>query len=159
MWDKDLQGAQLGALWYPRGVWCGWVGGRFKREGIYVYIQLIHVVVQQKPTQHCKTIMLQFKKRSTFLTVVQSLSHVWLSWDYMDSSSPGSSVHVISQARILELVAISFFRGSSWPRDQTHISCIAGGPLGHQGNAYIPYAYRYVDIRKLNFCLHTDPVP
>ena len=38
-----------------------------------------------------------------------------------------SSVHGISQAKILEHVAISFFRGSSWPKDWTHISCIAGG--------------------------------
>ena len=38
----------------------------------------------------------------------------------------GSSVHGISQARILEWVAISFSRGSSWPRDQTWVSCIVG---------------------------------
>ena len=44
----------------------------------------------------------------------------------MDCSSPGSSVHVISQARILEWVAISFSKGSSLPRDRTHISCIVG---------------------------------
>jgi len=42
----------------------------------------------------------------------------------MDCSPPGSSVHGILQARILEWVAISFSRGSSPPRDQTHISCI-----------------------------------
>ena len=40
--------------------------------------------------------------------------------------SPGSSVHRILQARILEWVAISFSRGSSWPRDQTQVSRIAG---------------------------------
>ena len=44
------------------------------------------------------------------------LSHVRLS-DPMDCSLPGSSVHGIFQARILEWVAISFFRGSSQPRD------------------------------------------
>ena len=45
----------------------------------------------------------------------------------MDCSPPGSSsVHGISQARILEWVAISFSRGSSWPRDQTCVGCIAG---------------------------------
>ena len=38
----------------------------------------------------------------------------------------GSSVHGISQARILEWVAISFYRGSPWSKDQTCISCIAG---------------------------------
>ena len=42
----------------------------------------------------------------------------------MDYSLPGSSVNEISQARILEWVAISFSRVSSQPRDWTHISCI-----------------------------------
>ena len=46
--------------------------------------------------------------------------------DLMDYSPPGSSVHGILQARILEWVAISFSRGSSWPRNQTRVSCIAG---------------------------------
>ena len=46
--------------------------------------------------------------------------------DPMDSSLPGSSVHEIVQARVLEWVAISFSRGSSWPRDQAQVSCIAG---------------------------------
>ena len=44
----------------------------------------------------------------------------------VDISSPGSSVHGISQARILEWVAIPFSRGSSWPRDWTWVSCIVG---------------------------------
>ena len=44
----------------------------------------------------------------------------------MDCSSPGFSVHGILQARILEWVAISFSRGSSRPRDQTQVFCIAG---------------------------------
>jgi len=41
-------------------------------------------------------------------------------------SPPGSSVHVILQARIREWVAIPFSRGSSQPRDWTQVSCIAG---------------------------------
>ena len=41
-------------------------------------------------------------------------------------SLPGSSVHGILQARILEWVAISFSRGSSRPRDRTRVSHIAG---------------------------------
>ena len=43
----------------------------------------------------------------------------------MDCNPLGSSVHGISQARILEWVAIFFSRGYSPPRDQTHISCLA----------------------------------
>ena len=46
--------------------------------------------------------------------------------DPMDYSSPSSSVHGILQARVLEWVAIPFSRGSSQPRDQTQVSCIAG---------------------------------
>ena len=44
----------------------------------------------------------------------------------MDCSLLGSSVHGIFPARLLEWVAISFSRGSSQPRDQTQVSCIAG---------------------------------
>jgi len=45
----------------------------------------------------------------------------------MDCSPPGSSVHGILQARVLEWVAIPFSRGSSQSRDQTQVSEIAGG--------------------------------
>ena len=45
----------------------------------------------------------------------------------VDCSLPGSSVHGIFQARILEWVAMLFSRGSSQHRDWTWISCIAGG--------------------------------
>ena len=58
-------------------------------------------------------------------------------WDPMDCSLPGSSVHGISQARILEWVAIFFSWGSSWPRDQTHVFCIDRRvlySLSHQGS-------------------------
>ena len=46
--------------------------------------------------------------------------------DPMDCSLPGSSVHGILQVRNLERVAFPFSRGSSQPRDQTQVSCIAG---------------------------------
>ena len=46
----------------------GWeAGGRFKREGMYVYLQLIHVIVWQKPTRHCKDIFLQLKNKKEAL--------------------------------------------------------------------------------------------
>ena len=44
--------------------------------------------------------------------------------DPMDCSLPGSSVHGIFQAIVLEWVAISFSKGSSQPRDRTRVSCI-----------------------------------
>ena len=46
--------------------------------------------------------------------------------DPMDCSPPGSSVHGIFQARILEWVAMLSSRGSSQSRDRIHISCTAG---------------------------------
>ena len=55
------------------------VGGRFKREGTCVYPWLIHVDVWQKPTQHCKAIILQLKinklkKKKNRLREVRSLA-------------------------------------------------------------------------------------
>ena len=69
-----------------------------------------------------------------------SLSHVWLFCNPMDCSPTGSSIHGISQARILEWVAIPFSRGSSQPRDWTHVSCVSCIsrqiilPLSHLGS-------------------------
>ena len=56
---------------------------------------------------------------------MKSLSHVPL-WSRGLYSTSGSLVHGILQARILEWVANPFSVGSSWPRDRTQVSCIAG---------------------------------
>ena len=61
-----------------------------------------------------------------------STSHcVQLFCSPMDCSLPGSSVLGIFQARILEWVATSFCRGSSWPRDRNCIFCTGMGILYH----------------------------
>ena len=69
--------------------------------------------------------------------------------DPIDCSLPGSSIHGIPQARILEWFAMPSSRGSSKPRDQTQVSHTAGGffsHLSHQGSlVYI--SYTYTDIR------------
>ena len=52
-------------------------------------------------------------------------SHVQLFWNPMDCSPLGSTVHGILLARILECVAFSSSKGSSWSRGQTHVSCIS----------------------------------
>ena len=54
-----------------------------------------------------------------------SLSCVQL-WDPMECSPPGCSVHGILQARMLYRVVIPLSQGSSWSRDRTQVSCIAG---------------------------------
>ena len=56
---------------------------------------------------------------------VHVLSCVWLCY-FMDCRLPGSSVHGIFQARIVEGVAVSYSRGSSRPKGWTHVSCVSG---------------------------------
>ena len=58
--------------------------------------------------------------------------------DPMDCSPPGSSVHGILQARILEWVTIPFSRGSSWPRYRTWVSYIAGRFFYHLSSQLSP---------------------
>ena len=60
---------------------------------------------------------------SSVYVCAQSFSQDWLC-DRMDYSPQGSSDHGIFQASIPEQAAISYSRASSWPRDQTFISCI-----------------------------------
>ena len=52
----------------------------------------------------------------------------------IDCSPPGSSILGILQARILEWVSLPSSRGSSWPRNWTHISCVAGRLFTHWAN-------------------------
>ena len=72
---------------------------------IYIYIYThIHIVLMQsqfKSVQSCPTLC-----------------------DPMDNSQPGSTVHRIFQAKILEWVETSSSRGSSWPMDWTPVSCL-----------------------------------
>ena len=49
--------------WGQGGQCVAVVGGRLHREGIYKYLRLIHLVLQQKLTQHCKEITLQLKNK------------------------------------------------------------------------------------------------
>ena len=67
---------------------------------------------------------------------VCSVALVMSLWDSMNCSPPGSSVHGILQARILEWVAMPSSRGSSQPRDWTRVSCAASRSLllSHQGS-------------------------
>ena len=66
--------------------------------------------------------------------------------DPINCSPPGSSVHRILQAIILEWIAIPFSRGSSWPRDQTRVSCI-------EGRFFTDWATREAPLKFLKFIL------
>ena len=63
--------------------------------------------------------------------------------DPMDYSPPGSSIHGIFQAGVLEWVAISFSRGSARPRDRTCPARIAGQTLYHLSHQGIPVDHEH----------------
>ena len=80
-----------------------------------------------KKAEKCTRYLISQKLISLCMKVwvyMHAQSHPTL-WDPMDSSLPGASVHGILQPRILEWFAISFSKGSSWPRDWTSISCVS----------------------------------
>ena len=74
-------------------------------------------------TPESKNNKVKFWKKESESEVAQSCLTLY---NPVDCSLPGSSVHGILQARILEWVSISFSRGTSRPRDWTQVSCIAG---------------------------------
>ena len=84
---------------------------------------------------------------------VQSSSYVRLLCDPVDYSPPASSVHGISQARILEWVVITFSRGSSQSRDWTCIPCFSC--IGRQ----ILYHWRHLEtcVTHRALCQWLDP--
>ena len=78
----------------------------------------------------------------------------------MDCSLPGYSVHGISQARILEWVAISFFRASSQPRDQTRsptlwADALPSEPQGKPISKVIIYYYSYLKLCSVFHIVYT----
>ena len=84
-------------------------------------------------------------------TAVQSLTCVWLC-NPMNCSPLSSSVHGISRARILEWVAISFSKGSSWHRDWTHVPCIGKWILyfwSHQGRLNFKSIVQFSSVAQL----------
>ena len=68
--------------------------------------------------------------------------------DLTDCSPPGSSVHEIFQARILEWVAISSSRGSSRIRGRTHVSCVSciGKQILHHWATWKAHVCSYICI-------------
>ena len=126
------QGPQPGALWWPTGV-----GGRPNREGIYVHIQLIHFIVQQKLTQHHKATISHSKNkqkkivcpfRTKFGQVGSSpLQKTWVSqawgslavththWIQHPSGPGGKWKAVNHMPRRIESWAIPISKSTQWP--------------------------------------------
>ena len=71
------------------------------------------------PSCHTDNLTVNLIEKWSKVKVAQSCPTLWDPMDY--------TVHGILQARILEWVAFPFSRGSSQPRDEAEVSCIAGG--------------------------------
>ena len=106
-WDFPGKNAGLGCHFLLQGI--------FPTQGSKLH--LLHWQVDSLPLSH--------QGRAFTVLCAKSLQSCSTLSDPVDCSPPGSSVHGILQARILEWVAISFSRGSSQPRDRTHVSCIS----------------------------------
>ena len=98
---------KLPSVFCLRILFCFWFG---------MELEWLELAPHQWGGKLCKTLDLWSEVTHSCLTLC----------DPMDCSWPGSSVHRISQTRILEWVAISFSKGFSWPRDWTHVSHLAG---------------------------------
>ena len=97
--------------------------GKNTGEGSHSFLQGIFPTQGSNPNVHCRQILYCLSHRESESEVAQLCLTLCYPMDY---SLPDSSVHGIFQARVLEWVAISFSRGSSWPRDRTWVSRIAG---------------------------------
>ena len=87
----DSGNSNWGSVTIQRGVMGREVGWRFKREGTYVYLWLIHVDVWQKPTRFCKAIILQlkskFKKRETSIGFSERSFHFVIDQGLQDNEN------------------------------------------------------------------------
>ena len=106
------------------------VGSKFLNQGSKPHLHWKHRILTTG--QPGKSLDFLFRLHlQGFLTLVFGSCLVAKSFptlcDPMDCSPPGSSVHVISQARLLEWVVISLSRKSPLLRNRTCISCIASG--------------------------------
>ena len=117
------------------GIWLQ-IAEEFKNKSDYVkHLNFQYIVgnfrmLRKKPLKTCKCVTesLHCSPEAIIRFLISCClfcaQRVSILCDSMDSSPPGSSIHGISQARILEWIVISLSRGSSWPRDWTRVSHI-----------------------------------
>ena len=89
----------------------------FPKSSLYICKCLVHILLNPS--------LKDFEHYFAYMWNEHSCTVVWTFFG-TDCGLPGSSVHGILQARILEWVAIAFSRVSSQPRDRTQVSCLAG---------------------------------
>jgi len=122
----------VGSILHGKSLACvtSWGADTFPYFGKYVKHEILHTS-QKVHSSLSRSPESALTPISPLWALLRTLC-VWVSQscptlcDPMDCSLPGFSVHGILQARILGWVAMPFSRGSSWSRDWTHVSFIAG---------------------------------
>ena len=98
-------------------LYCRWILYQLSYQGSPTF-KMVHI----KKKKILKKKELQVKMIIGYVSCSVKSDSLWL----QGCSPPGSSVLGILQAKILEWVAIPFFRGSCWPRGWTQVFCIVG---------------------------------
>ena len=115
-------------------IWYFW--NKRKKDIIRFAFSLAHLLTMNSLAISAAIFFLKKKKVQLFYSVVLFSAEWWNEsamhaqscptlCDPMDCSPPISAVHEIFQLRIMEWVDIFYSSGSSWPRDQTRVSCIS----------------------------------
>ena len=146
---------------FKNASWLLWVGLYTPWQDIFRFWPPVPVKVTLFRNKLCRWNQVKMSSWWIFLFFLVDKLCLTL-WGPHDCSPPGSSVHGISQARILEWVAICFSRRSSQPRDWTCISCIGRWILYHWATREVPhdglrwpYSNEWFPIRKWKFG-HSD---
>ena len=121
-WEADLtaplmRDGSTGRLLNPARPWfplCKW--GELQKP---------HNNLDELRLQKWQSALTRAQSKTKMTVCAKSLQSCPTLWDSMDCSPPGSSVHGILQASILEWVAMPSSRGSSRPRDQTQVSYVS----------------------------------
>ena len=95
-----------------------------KRDMIHILLLMVYNLIQTNVINKDSFLIFRTLCVCIYMCVLVAQSCPALC-NSMDCNLPGSSVHGLFQARIMEQVVISYSRGSSQPRDQTCISCVS----------------------------------
>ena len=112
---SEGRASELVSVW---GVSGDWSWRDIKIWDIEIMLNYIHILSDDKTKS-------EYTYTHTHVCVCMCAQSCLTLCDSRDGSPPGSSVHGIFQARVLEWVATSYSRRSSQPRDRTHVSCIS----------------------------------
>ena len=152
----------LSMIQWILAIWC--LVSAFSKTSLNIWKFMVRVLLKPgleniRIYAHSKYIYAQTKGRYKYITILTDVNYL--------KNSKGlciNTIHGILQSRILEWVAIAFSRGSSWPRNQTRVSCIASGFFTswairetHKGNSFCERKQKPVKMAERSVSLGRFP--